>query len=666
MSDSKLSGIQALELASEFGQQGKFAEAEALYKQLLNSVPDDALVLYRLGLLYQQTGRSEDAVALLYQVVEQHPDDSRLRYNLGLCLQSLNRLAEAREQYQEALRVQPEYTQCLANLGALHFATGNEDEAEVCYRKALDADSMDASTNHNFGMLLAHQRRYAEAAHSLSSAYRANPGNFTTLQLLTSVLRRMDRLSEARELAAQALSDKPSVSELKLLYADLLVQGEQIEEAEPHYRALIERDPQHAAAHEGLGKVLRQAGLLEEALAEMQLAVDIAPEVPSALTSLGQILITFGRPTEAAELLRRSLAINPRQVTALYNLSQSKQHDSYDDEMRAMEGMLAEGRLDQGERSKLHFTLASDFDKLGESDRSFEHYVSGNRLRRESLNYSEQYDTGGFYALAEIFSGGSKVDASEFSEVTERPVFIVGMPRSGTSLAEQILASHPQIFGAGELKYFSRIWNELLLRIKQEQTAENKTVTLGEIAQLGRDYLERLTSHANGEQLITDKMPENYFHVGLIKTLWPDARIVHCRRHPLDTCTSIFTKNFSTDDIGYGYDLEELGRRYANYSRLMDRWNNQIDNAFFDLRYEALTENPEAGIRQLLDYVGVDFHPDCLSFHETQRGVRTASALQVKKPMYRSSVGAWRRFEKHLGPLIDAIGADVIKAYEAG
>ena len=294
-------------------------------------------------------------------------------------------------------------------------------------------------------------------------------------------------------------------------------------------------------------------------------------------------------------------------------------------------------------------------DWLEQHDRAFGHYAAGNTARGATSNpiyirdYMERILAVCDKALLERRYGGGAPDAT--------PIFIVGMPRSGTTLAEQVLASHPEVFGAGELPFIERVCTALPRR---SPGADGYPECLEQapdavIADLAQTYLKHATSHAGEARIVTDKAPLNFRHLGLIALLFPKARIVHCRRDPLDTCLSCFFQNF-THGQEYSFDLEELGRFYGDYRWMMERWTDILPMPVFDLVYEDLVSDLEGVGRRLLEFCGVDWHPDCARFFETERPVLTASRVQVRRPVYTTSIGKWRNYEQHLGPLIEALG----------
>lgn len=300
-----------------------------------------------------------------------------------------------------------------------------------------------------------------------------------------------------------------------------------------------------------------------------------------------------------------------------------------------------------------HFALGKIFDDIKSFTKAFEHYLKGNTFKRKTIIYDSQNHSAFVDRLIKIYSKKYLQEKTACGSDSKLPVFIVGMPRSGTTLVEQIVSSHPQVYGAGELISLLRIENTIAKQFEASSPYPEcmplcKDSTL---LRFSAEYLEELGNHSQDANCITDKMPDNFLRIGLIKTLFPYARIIHCQRNAMDTCTSIFL-NYFGNDIRYSFDLTEIGQYYLDYTRLMEYWSSLFPSEILDVQYEELVMNQEIVSRQLIKYLGLEWDENCLDFHNNKRAVRTASSLQVRQPIYRNSINRWKHYEKHLEPLI--------------
>ena len=395
---------------------------------------------------------------------------------------------------------------------------------------------------------------------------------------------------------------------------------------------------------------------MEGALREFRKSLELDPGFTPTYLQMAVILREFGRFDEAEEALRKALELDESSIEAYLGLARSKKYNEKD--LARLQEALTVSDLETKQVIQLHFSLGKIFDERNEYEKAFKYFQKGNELHRSSY----QYDVNEFEHLvsrlidtfSEDYLGNRAVSGKVNSEL---PVFIVGMPRSGTTLTEQILASHPEVFGAGELGDISRISHEWAK--KHEDNGDYLDCILHlqapETEKIAIDYLSRIRALASDALRVTDKMPHNFLHIGLIATLFPRARIIHCKRDPLDTCLSIYTQKF-TSLHPYAYDLTELGQYYRQYQRLMAHWESVLPGRNFTIQYEELTESPEATCRRLIEYIGLPWDNRCLHFHETERPVKTASQWQVRQPVYKQSVGRWRHYETWLGPLKKALG----------
>ena len=415
--------------------------------------------------------------------------------------------------------------------------------------------------------------------------------------------------------------------------------------------------PDYAEAHNNLGNALRGLGKLDEAVASYHKALAIAPDFAEAHNNLGAALQDLGKLDEAVAAHHRALELKPDYAEAHNNLARSKTFKTGDPEIAVMEALATDSALDDDKKLFVFFALGKAHEDIGEYDRAFECFASGNRLKHRIVGFRIADEEKAAERLMAVFDETLFARLDGVGHATETPVFIVGMPRSGTSLIEQILASHPHVHGAGESPVLGRIVHELPGTYPAEPYPDCVSGIDGAgWRALGRAYMERLLGDAPAARRVTDKMPRNVELVGLIHLMLPNARVIHCIRDPLDTCLSCYTIRFEASQ-DFTYDLTDLGRYFRLYERLVDHWRRVLPAKLLDVRYEDVVDDLEGSARRLLDFCGLEWNDACLEFHKNDRIVRTASAIQVRQPIYRTSVERWRHYERHLGPLIEALGS---------
>ncbi len=501
-----------------------------------------------------------------------------------------------------------------------HQSQGRLDQAEPIYRRILEADPSNADALHLLGVIAFQTGKSEQALELISKAIESNPNQPSYYGNLALVAKRLGRAAEAIEAYERAISLKPD----------------------------------YAEAHYGLGNLLTEEDRLEEAVACFEEAVAIRPDDARSHHNLGSILSMLGKNDRAASCYEKAIAIKPDYPEAHYNLALlSKCTDR--SPVDTMKGLLAKDKTVEG-RILLNFGLSKALIDLGEDLRAFQYLRDANRLKRKTFQYDVAEAESAFALIRGTFDRDLFESRQGDGCQDETPLFIVGMPRSGSTLIEQILASHPDVHGAGELPVVGEILKSRVPAGRLDELAQTVSrLSSDELADMGREYLSKLRSLAPHARFVTDKMPANFQHVGVIKLMLPNAKIIHSVRSPEDTCLSIFRTKF-TEHQGFAYDLKELGQYYRSYNRMMDHWRAVLPEAILEVHYENLTGNQESETRRMLELCGLEWDDRCLNFHKTVREVRTASSAQVRRPMYRSSVGGWKRFEEQLQPLIETLG----------
>uniref|UniRef100_B0T4N2 Sulfotransferase n=1 Tax=Caulobacter sp. (strain K31) TaxID=366602 RepID=B0T4N2_CAUSK len=608
-------------LAEMCRQAGRLAEAEQAARRSVSM--DSSLVAgwNNLGIVLQEAGKLEESLTCLERVVALQPDYAEAHNNLGNTLKRLGRLDQARARYEQALKLAPAYAEALSNLSNLLNDLGLSDEALASARRAIDANPRLSDAYINAAAVEVARDRYDEGLRWVDALLVYAPLHAGALGVRATILRRLGRLDEALVEARRALATAPDNGE----------------------------------ALNTLGEVLQAQDKMDEALAAYDRAAQslgFAPE--KALVNRAILLMERGDTEAAKAAFDDVLEHFPRSASAWFNRADLHRFVPGDPAIGAMEALIGPGGVqNQADRTALHFALGKAWMDVGDAERAFRYLDEGNRQKRATFAYDPN-------AIDRWFSD---IIAAFPSEMIQRPeaatpgsdlaVFVIGMPRSGTTLVEQILASHPDVLGAGEMTTLQNIVNTAggYPAIAQQLTPENE-------AALGGLYLDAVRPLAGDHHRLVDKMPSNFLFAGLINRILPQARIIHVRRDPADTCLSSYSRLFSREQL-FCYDQSELARFYQNYERLMDHWRAVLPaDRFIEVRYEDLVDDIEHEARRLTDFCGLDWSPACLDFHQTSRTIRTASLNQVRRPLYASSIGRWRAYARQLGPLLTGLGID--------
>jgi tetratricopeptide (TPR) repeat protein len=530
-----------------------------------------------------------------------------------------------------------------------HHVAGRIDHAIARYKRALSLDPKHAGVHNNLGVALIAKGRIAGAITHYERALALDAGHFNAHNNLGTALVAQGRFVEAIAHYEHALILSPRHPNTHYNLGIALAGQGRIADAIAQYRRALVLKPDYAEAHNNLGNLLLAQGIPEDAMVHYKRALAIDPDHASAHNNLGNIFRDQGKFDSAMAHFDRAIDINPLSAEAHYNRAELRTFHPGDAELAALEAL---GRREDPDASKslfIHFALGKALEDTGSHARSFEHLIRGNRLKRSRIDYDEPGVVELFRRIGAAFDSSVFRRPAEGGDPSQVPIFIVGMPRSGTTLIEQILASHPRVHGAGELQDLATC----------QPFGFPECVELLDSASLkriGQSYLSRLPALPDGKTRLVDKLPDNFLRIGLIRLILPNARIIHSVRNPIDTCVSCYSKLFTAGQ-NFSYDMAELGRYYRRYRDLMTHWQSVLPTeAMLEVVYEDVVDDLEGQARRLIDYCGLPWDDACLSFHKTRRAVKTASATQVRKPLFRSSLQRWRRYEARLGPLLHALG----------
>lgn len=427
-------------------------------------------------------------------------------------------------------------------------------------------------------------------------------------------------------------------------------------DAQIHLKKAAALDPDSAEAHAELGALLIDLDDIDAATNEFRRAVSLKPDSTELNTRMALLHAIAGRPDDAAKFYAAAISSNPFSGDAHYGLAYLRRFRSYDDDLERMEEAYRSAQISDPDRILVGFALGKAFDDLSLHDKAFEYMHQANELQRQSIVYSFCDQKKMFDRHKKAFDQDFVDHCRAFSVADDTAIFILGMPRSGTSLVEQILASHPLVHGAGEVEY-SRLFADDVRRLTGRAFPQSiASIAAQKLHDLALGYIKRLRFNAGAARHVIDKLPHNFLRIGLFAALMPNAKIVLCERDPLDTCLSIYQHPMAPDH-GYASDMTELGKYYRLYQDMMSYWDRLLPGHMIRIRYEELVEDPDGQVRELLDNCGLPFDPACLSFYETRRIVDTPSALQVRKPIYKSAVGRAKKYHRSLRPLAAALAS---------
>jgi tetratricopeptide (TPR) repeat protein len=683
---------QVLALAEQHLEAGRLPAAEALCRDVLRARSDYAPALHLLGIIAYQAGNLPLAIDLVRRATAADGNAALYYCNLGEMCRLAGQGDAALAAGHRALTIDPNLPQALNNVGIVHYERGQFDDAVAHYRRAVALAPGYAEAHSNLGNALRAQKKYDEALIAYRQARRLRPDYADAINNMGTALREMGRADEAESTYRHALALRPNDPGVLNNLALALKDDEQFDEAiallgrslaaDPDnvktltYLALVRLEQKRIADAEiatqralslsgddaqalnAMGLVRFEQQNTDDALALFRRAVALKPDLADTHNNIGNILKEDGKLAAARAEYERAVELDPREAAYYFNLADSKKFIEGDAHLVAMEELADHAAaLPDTARTRLDFALSKAYDDLGRFDDAFRRMREGSARKRRRIDYDEARMFGYFDRIRATFDR-SLLERVQDGQPSSLPVFVVGMPRSGTTLIEQILASHPEVHGAGELVDFSRLADRIhdadgkALRYPDDMSA----LTSDQLRELGKAYVGVLRAMAPDAERVTDKMPGNFLFLGLIHLALPGARIIHVRRDARDTCLSCYSKLFSAEQ-DFSYDLGELGRYYRKYAELMDHWRDVLpEGRMLEVRYEDVIADLETSARRIVDHCGLAWNPACLVFHEARRPVRTASASQVRRPVYRTSEGRWRAYQGHLGPLLAALG----------
>jgi tetratricopeptide (TPR) repeat protein len=651
-------------LAEAYRALGQLERAVGCCRAALQLWPDYPEALCNLGVALQSLGRAAEAVDPLRRALELRPDFATAHNNLGITLRELGKLDEALEEFRRAVALEPAFAPARTNLGQMLLDRGAAEEALPHCQEAVRLSPDLAAMHHNLGNVLRALDRLVEARAAYLEALRLDPKLALAQAHLGLILQKEGEFENALVWLKKAAELEPANPTFWEYLAELQDEREEPGEAIPCWeRAIALAETDRPGPHLSLGWALQEEGRLDEAREHYGMAMELNPEMAGAPLNMGGLHEELGEMAEAEASFRAALRIQPKYAAAHARLATLLRGKLPAADLSALEERLADPALEPGPRGRLLFAQAHVLDAQGDFARAAECLRQANALSLEQAKERRGYvpaDHEQFVdRLIGAFSGAWFASVGESGLATRRPVFVFGLPRSGTTLIEQVLASHPRIHGAGELR-LARQSFEAIPRVLDRSDPPNDCVPALDppaLARLAEEHLARLDAHAAGRpERIVDKMPDIYMYLGLLARMFPHAVFIHSRRDLRDVAVSCWMTDFRS--IRWANDPEHIASRFRQYRRLMDHWQAVLPVPIHAVDYEETVSDLESVARRLIAACGLEWHPACLEFHRTQRPVRTASITQVRQPIYKQSVARWRNYEHDLGALFAALPAD--------
>jgi tetratricopeptide (TPR) repeat protein len=601
-------------------RQRRPQEAQTWYGRVLKKLGDYPRAMEGMGLALLADGRPREAAEFLGKAAEALPQRSATRFALGRALAEAGHSAEADQAVKEGFRLNPRKA-ALARAEEAQLQ-GRIEEAEKLLRETLAQDPDNPRALRMLGMIALEANRFKAARRMLEKAVELDPEFVMGWNDLANFHMKQDRYDKALELVEKAIG----------------------------------LDPGMAHSYVMRGNILSKAQRHEEALEAYREALEISALNPGALSGMGHVLKTIGRQQESIDAYRKCIRAHPQFGEAYWSLANLKTFEFDDGEVEVMEHMVEEPELADEPKVNFYLSLGKHYENRGDYDRAFENYRRGNDLRRGHEIYDPVQTQVIHDRIISVFDREFFAARDGWGDPDPSPVLIVGLPRSGSTLIEQILASHSMVEGTMELPDLARTIGELSKRSPGKTEYPEAVTPLDEeaVAALGRSYLQSTMRYRKPLPRFIDKMPNNFASIGFLHLVLPNAKVINARRHPLDSCLGSYKQLFFKGQ-SFTYDLFELGHYYLQYQRIMDHWHQVLPGRVLDVHYEEMVADQEGQTRRILDYLGLPWEDRCLRFYETERAINTASSEQVRQPIYTGAVHFWRNYERHLGELIETL-----------
>ncbi|MDA0306519.1 MAG: tetratricopeptide repeat protein [Proteobacteria bacterium] len=630
---------------------GDMVKAEEYFRAITQVAPLEAHAFHMLALIAYQAGRLEEAGEMILEAITRNEDDPSIHANCGAIMNLLGRPLEAEAASRHAIDLKADYTEAHNNLAVSLEVQGRLDEAFEANARAIELNPEYTEAHINMGNLRLRRGDTQIAIDAYKEAIRIDPNNAMAHANLGAAYRDADDLEAAEEECLKAITLNPDYAEGHNSLGNLYKVRENWAAAEDAFRDAIKCREGYLEAHLNLAGILYKAGDIEGAIAKYQELIDGHEDLAEAHGGMGVVLLGAGRTKDATKSFQAAVDIKPTLGYAQNCLAEAKGTDYEEKDIAKLRELLTSKTLSDPDRLQIHFALGQIADQQKHYDTAFADFDAGNQLRKDTLGRrGKVFDADEFDkrvdAIIATYTPALLEKRKVVGDPTQQPVFIVGVPRTGTTLVEQILSCHPEVSGKGEMDLIKQLCAE------DEDIAVCEDELVGEIAAA---YLSRLREGAGDAPRIIDKMPLNFLYLGQIQIMFPGARIIHCKRDPLDTGLSCYQQIFS-GPYAWACDLGDIGRFQKAEARLMAYWKDTLSLPILEIQYEDIIAEQEPSSRKAVEFLGLKWDPACLDFHKFERMVTTASNWQVRKPIYKSSIGRAGVYDKFLGPLKAGLG----------
>jgi len=641
--------------AATFLRAGDAVLAERICRQALNAFPRDANLLCLLGASLVKQDKPKEAEHTLSRATRIMNDFSRAHEGLAEALMMQGKLHEALVSLERASELEPGSASIRMKRARVLTGLGRGDEATEEFEASFKLTPHREDLVRGLG--LQRMGNLQEAEKIYRDVLLKDPDNVDALRLLAGIAMRAKQWGDAGALLERALEIAPDFFQGWMDLGLCRQEQDKTDDALQAFARAQRLEPNKPNGYAAAGTTSALAGSHDQAIEYFEKAIEIDPQQAGALSGLGHVLKTIGLQDEAIARYRECVRHNPSHGESWWSLANLKTFRFKEQEVEAMLEQLENEYLGDEMRANFDFALGKAFEDLKDYDRAFEHYARGNENRRQRENYDPVQTADLHDRFISAFSKEFVETRGSPGDPSAAPILIVGLPRSGSTLIEQILASHPLVEGTHELPDLGRVARSIGLKRDDKRVYPGVVSELSdeEFAALGADYLERTKKHRpEGAPHFTDKLPNNFVHVGFLGLALPNAKVIDARRHPLDSCLGSFKQLFARGQP-FTYDQFELAEFYLQYRRLMDHWHDVLPAKILDVQYEEVVDDLEAQVRRILEYCELPWDDACLRFYESDRAVKTASSEQVRKPIYSSSKHLWRNYEQHLGSMIEVL-----------
>ena len=646
--DLKTAVRQAMQLLGA----GEAGLAKEQAEEILKHYPGEVNSQFVIAAALRAQGHKEDALQRLQALTMRVPDFALAQQELGFAYAAAGKLMPAIQALQSAVGTQPKLSASWKLIGELFLVDGDENSANEAFRQHLLASNEDPNLVR--AIELFRDGKFGQAERLCREFVKENPTNVTAIRLLAEIGIKVGVYIDAENLLKRCLELAPDFRLARLNYANVLGKREKLEEALAQVDRLLEAEPDKPAYLAQRAAILVRMGDFARALPCYEYLLTHFPAQPKIALSYGHALKTVGQQEQAIQAYRQAVSLRPSFGDGYWSLANLKTFRFEDSELEAMRAEIDNPAGSREDRFHLCFALGKALDDRKEYDQAFNYYRLGNQTK-EKL---EGYNADTTESIVQEIKSVCDIDlfrASAGKGCRARdPIFIVGLPRSGSTLLEQILASHSQVDGTKELVYILSFVRQLGGRRKKSEASRYPGILLeldaGQVRELGEEYLEQARVQRGAAPFFVDKMPNNFFHIGLINLILPNAKIIDARRHPMAACFSGYTQLFARGQP-FTYSLPDISRYYRDYVDVMDHWDEVLPGKVLRVLYEDVVADTEAQVRRMLDYCELPFEESCLQFHQTERPVRTASSEQVRQPIYSGALEHWRNYETHLDEL---------------